>query len=55
MRYYEREILLIQVTAFAFWLLLGTFWPAPEPVVTEKPPRVEKPVMVPARPVRLAS
>lgn len=46
MRYYEREILLILVTAFAFWLLLGTFWPATEPVVTEKPPRVEKPVMV---------
>ena len=46
MRYYEREILLILVTAFAFWLLLGTFWPATEPVVTEKPPRVETPRMV---------
>ena len=46
MRYYEREIWLILVTAFFFWAVLGTLWPAPEPVVTEKPPRVEKPVMV---------
>lgn len=46
MRRYEWEIWLILVTAFACWLLLGTFWPAPEPVVTETPPRVEKPVRV---------